>query len=351
MKQGCLRHKALSTGKAGLLISLHGKRLSSPGTCKPLSTTTTTPLPHKRGNMDKLISFSSFPSASQSGGNPNGSFLSSLMLLAAAASQQQQSQEAPSGATVQVKGLTFHPPGAEDALLSKVDMLLPKNSLNLIFGRSGSGKTTLLQLLAGMCEQTEGVVEFDRTADTSAGAKDTKIKGSSLQERMSRVGLVFQFPERHFLGDTIANELSFAWPPSSETRWLLSNRTQSVLNAVGLGAIPLHLSPYALSGGQQRRLALAVQLIRGPSLLLLDEPLAGLDWQSRAEVASLLRELKKQCTLLVVSHDLQEMAPLVDHAWEMKPGGLLNPSAWPPTNMDIVLGKAWHSVTPHILGF
>ena len=68
---------------------------------------------------------------------------------------------------------------------------------------------------------------------------------------------------------------------------------------------------------------------------------AGLDWQSRAEVASLLSALKKECTLLVVSHDLQEVAPLVDYAWEMKPGGTLGPAEWPPAPAAEMLGKAW----------
>jgi energy-coupling factor transporter ATP-binding protein EcfA2 len=66
-----------------------------------------------------------------------------------------------------------------------------------------------------------------------------------------------------------------------------------------------------------------------------------LDWQSRAEVASLLAALKKECTLLVVSHDLQEIASLVDYAWEMKPGGTMAPAVWPPALNGEMMGRAW----------
>lgn len=69
-----------------------------------------------------------------------------------------------------------------------------------------------------------------------------------------------------------------------------------------------------------------MQLVRRPRLLLLDEPLAGLDWRTRGELVSLLAGLKQECTVLVVSHDLRELAPLVDAAWEMRPGGRLAPA-------------------------
>lgn len=103
---------------------------------------------------------------------------------------------------------------------------------------------------------------------------------------------------------------------------------------MGLGDIPLNTPPTALSGGQQRRLALALQLARSPSLMLLDEPLAGLDWRARAEVVALLRQLKTSCTLLVVSHDLREIEPLVDCAWRMHLGGRLEEVAWPPDSLS-----------------
>eukprot|EP00798_Chlamydomonas_sp_ICE-L_P026827 gene26827-4422_t len=172
----------------------------------------------------------------------------------------------------------------------------------------------------------------------AAAASSTSTTGGALaEERMKRVGLVFQFPERHFLGETIFDELTFGWPIGPEhfmERQAKAVRIQKVLESVGLGALSMTMAPTSLSGGQQRRLALAIQLIRQPSVLLLDEPLAGLDWQARAEVASLLKELKKQCALLVVSHDLRELAPLVDNAWEMKEGGTMKSVAWPPPSAD-----------------
>ena len=295
------------------------------------------PLVAKRTRIRTLCRSSQLPPSAAA-----SPMLSAFLALAAQQyqqQQQQQQQQAAAGSAVVVKDLCFHPPGAEAPLLSGVNMSLQANTLNLIIGRSGSGKTTLLQLLAGLSEQTSGQVIIGQQPSTLAAAASPQgaTAGSSLEERMQKVGVVFQFPERHFLGDSVASELSFAWPPAPQQRWELSNRAQSVLAAVGLSNVPLHLHPWALSGGQQRRLALAVQLVRKPSLLLLDEPLAGLDWQSRAEVASLLAELKRQCTLLIVSHDLREVASLVDCAFEMKPGGALGAAEWPPAE----LGRVW----------
>ena len=200
-------------------------------------------------------------------------------------------------------------------------------------------------------------------------------------------------------------ELAFAWPTDMASLQLLSSRAAVVLPALGLAHIPLETPLRQLSDGYKRRCALAVALVRRPSVLLLDEPLAGLDWRSRADIASVLGEqhsvvhahraddrglpfimallaqhllgdqhvmlmhptwlaqsilqsryflprfllrggplttqaiaadmmwrlcvcagkLKEECTVIVVSHDLREIAPLVDVAWEMQPNGTLSP--------------------------
>ncbi|KXZ54876.1 hypothetical protein GPECTOR_4g948 [Gonium pectorale] len=240
-------------------------------------------------------------------------------------------------------------------------MALPPNNLGLVIGRSGSGKTTLLQVLSGLTEQTEGSIRILRGGGDSGsggGLEDgsgragsngngngayaaavtapAAAPGLTVEERMQQVGLVFQFPERHFLGEDLMQELTFTWPRLPQywgERQILSGKMQQALTAVGLEDIPLNVRPWALSGGQQRRLALAIQLVRQPGLLLLDEPLAGLDWCARQEVVAILKRLKEQCTLLVVSHDLGEIAPLVDVAWRMRIGGTCEPVVWPPADL------------------
>ena len=81
----------------------------------------------------------------------------------------------------------------------------------------------------------------------------------------------------------------------------------------------------SLSGGYKRRLALAIQLVRDPYVLCLDEPLAGLDWMARAEVTKLLANLRRERAVVVVSHDVEEIAPVADRAWRMGPGGVMRP--------------------------
>ncbi len=127
---------------------------------------------------------------------------------------------------------------------------------------------------------------------------------------------MFQFPERHFCGGTILEELRLGHPE------LTSDRIQQALTEVGLAHLPLSTSPNSLSGGQQRRLAFAVQLIRQPHLLLLDEPTAGLDWSMRRQLVNLLAKLKTRWSLLVVSHDAGELVNIADQCWTLSHGEL-----------------------------
>jgi energy-coupling factor transport system ATP-binding protein len=136
-------------------------------------------------------------------------------------------------------------------------------------------------------------------------------------------GIVFQFPERHFCGGSILEELRLGHPE------LNSERVKEALTEVGLDHLSYDTPPHALSGGQQRRLALAVQLIRQPNILLLDEPTAGLDWLMRRQLTKLLAKLKKHWTLLVVTHDAGELLTIADRCWSIKQGKLelIDPSS------------------------
>lgn len=155
-----------------------------------------------------------------SGGQADPFDFTTAMYAYAVQLQQQQEEAARNGparilgARVQLSDVNFQPAGVERPLLNSVSMLLPANRLGLVMGRSGSGKTTLLQLLAGFTEQDSGQVSIaPPTNNQTVAATDTGYQprattpaasgntgSSSMEQRMQRVGLVFQFPERHFLG-------------------------------------------------------------------------------------------------------------------------------------------------------
>ncbi len=199
--------------------------------------------------------------------------------------------------------LSYHPPAALSPILKAVDFTLPPQEMGLIVGPSGSGKSTLLEIMAGLAVQTSGTIQW----------RDQILESDELQQL---AGLVFQFPERHFCCDTVLRELRFGHPELS------TKQLEETLDAVGLANIPLSSAPHALSGGQQRRLSLAVQLVRQPSLLLLDEPTAGLDWSMRSQLAALLAELKQHWSLLVVTHDPSDLLDIADHHWSIHNGHL-----------------------------
>ena len=204
---------------------------------------------------------------------------------------------------LRLQNLSYHPPATVRPILNNINLELPSQQLGLIVGKSGSGKTTILEILAGLAEPTKGEIYW-------------RTKQLSDLELQQLAGLVFQFPERHFCGGTILEELRLGHPELS------LKRVKDALSEVGLDHISLKISPHALSGGQQRRLALAVQLIRQPNVLMLDEPTAGLDWSMRIQLAKLLSKLKKHWTLLVVTHDPEELIEIADRCWEINQGNL-----------------------------
>ncbi len=208
-------------------------------------------------------------------------------------------------AMLELRSLHYHPATTPAALLDGVELRLEPGRPALVAGQSGSGKTTLLELICGLADPDGGAILWE---------------GQALNARQRRglCGLVFQFPERHFLGLTVGQELKLG------QRRLPSERVEQVLTRVGLQGLSLQQPPERLSGGQQRRLALAVQLLRDPRVLLLDEPTAGLDWSVREEVLQLLQLLARDRVLLVVTHEPELFKGWVKEGWRLQ-GGALQP--------------------------
>jgi energy-coupling factor transport system ATP-binding protein len=202
-----------------------------------------------------------------------------------------------------LQNISYHPPSTPHPILQDINLKLTGKQLTLVVGPSGSGKSTLLEILSGLAEKTAGKIYWN----------DQDIISEDLQQL---AGLVFQFPERHFCGGTILTELRLGHPEIG------SERVKEALKSVGLDHLSLDSAPQSLSGGQQRRLALAVQLIRQPHVLLLDEPTAGLDWSMRKQLVNLLAQLKQQWTLLVVTHEAGDLLEIADFCYSLNQGNL-----------------------------
>ena len=193
---------------------------------------------------------------------------------------------------LQLSEVTYAPATVASPVLRGVSFRAERGKPLLIAGASGSGKTSLLEVISGLSAARSGSISWQGQV-------------MSRQQRRGLCGIVFQFPERHFLGLNVSQELRLGH------RRLGSDRQDQVLQRVGLKDIPRNTAPERLSGGQQRRLALAVQLLRGAEVLLLDEPTAGLDWSVRSDVLTLLSNLAQEQVLIVVTHE-----PELFHQWD-----------------------------------
>ena len=204
---------------------------------------------------------------------------------------------------LELKKIHFHPSTSEKVILNGVNLNAHFGKPTIIEGSSGSGKTTLLEVISGLSTPQKGLVKWRNNSITAA-------------KRKWLCGVVFQFPERHFLGLTISQELRIG-------HLRLGNEKQlNVLKKVGLSNINLSQAPEKLSGGQQRRLAIAVQLIKRPGILLLDEPTAGLDWSVREEIVNLLKSLSKELVLIIVTHEKKLLKGLPTCTYKLKDGKL-----------------------------
>ena len=204
---------------------------------------------------------------------------------------------------LELKHITYQPQTGRKKVLDNINLKINNNEIILISGESGSGKTTLLEIISGLTDPQRGRIIW---------------KNQIMNSRRRRwlCGLVFQFPERFFLGATIGKELKFGYKSIKEIK------IKNVLNKVGLSKINLTAPPEKLSGGQQRRLAVAVQLLREPNIILLDEPTAGLDWSMKNDVKDLILRLSAENSIIIVTHEPELFQELTSRDFLLTAGRL-----------------------------
>ena len=202
--------------------------------------------------------------------------------------------------------------------LHDINLEIAQGSCVAIVGVNGSGKTTLVQHFNGLLRPTEGTVLVDGI--------DVSAKGVDLRALRQRVGMLFQLPETQLFGRTVFEDVAFGPRRMHLSRREVRSRVIGALETVGLPHRDYALrSPYDLSGGQRRRVALAGVLAMLPEVLVLDEVSMGLDGEGRAEFYSYLRRIREErgVTIILVSHDMTEVAAMVDWVFVLYDGQLV----------------------------
>lgn len=194
---------------------------------------------------------------------------------------------------------------------------VPAGSLTALIGRTGSGKSTTAELACALKLPNTGRVLVAGIDSADAARRD---------ELRARVGFVAQLPERQLFADTVFDDVAFGPRNLGLDEDEVARRVAEALDAVGLPAEPslLDRSPFALSGGQRRAVAIAGVLAMRPDILILDEPMAGLDPQARRRMRALMRSLKARgTTLFTITHDMDDVAELADHVIALDRGAVV----------------------------
>lgn len=203
----------------------------------------------------------------------------------------------------------------ETVALDGINLDIKQGELVAIIGHTGSGKSTLIQHLNGLLKATDGTINIDGTDITSKGVKLTEVR--------KKVGLVFQYPEYQLFEESIEKEVAFGPSNLNLDEAEILKRVKNALETVGLDYEEVKdKSPFELSGGQRRRVAIAGVIAMQPNILILDEPTAGLDPRGRDDLFKQIIDLHRanNTTVIIVSHSMEDVAKLVDRIIVMSGG-------------------------------
>ncbi|WP_410496044.1 energy-coupling factor transporter ATPase [Cellulosilyticum sp. ST5] len=198
--------------------------------------------------------------------------------------------------------------------LEDINMSIEKGEFVGIIGHTGSGKSTLIQMFNGLLKPTKGEVYVNQ--QNIHGEKINK------KEMRQKVGLVFQYPEYQLFEMTVKDDVAFGPKNMGLTKEEIDKQVKFGLDAVGLDESYYEKSPFELSGGQKRRVAIAGVLAMNPEILILDEPTAGLDPKGRNELFAQLKKMHQELglTIVLISHSMEDVAKYVEKLFVLYKG-------------------------------
>lgn len=205
----------------------------------------------------------------------------------------------------------------EKHALKDINFKIEKGEFIGLIGHTGSGKSTLIQHMNGLIKATGGKIYYN--------GEDIYDKNYNMRSLRSKVGLVFQYPEHQLFETTVYKDVNFGPKNLGLDKLEADIRTYEALKMTGIGEELLDASPFELSGGQKRRVAIAGILAMKPEVLVLDEPTAGLDPRGRDEILDQIARLHQESgiTIILVTHSMEDVAKYVDRILVMNKGSLV----------------------------
>ena len=230
--------------------------------------------------------------------------------------------------------------------LSDVSFTIEDGSYTALIGHTGSGKSTILQLLNGLLVPSQGSVRVFDTLITSTS------KNKDIRQIRKQVGLVFQFAENQIFEETVLKDVAFGPQNFGVSEEDAEQIAREKLALVGIDESLLNRSPFELSGGQMRRVAIAGILAMEPAVLVLDEPTAGLDPLGRKELMNLFKKLHQSgMTIVLVTHLMDDVAEYANQVYVMEKGRLVKGGKPSDVFQDVVFMEEVQLGVPKITAF
>ena len=230
--------------------------------------------------------------------------------------------------------------------LSDVSLTIEDGSYTALIGHTGSGKSTILQLLNGLLVPSQGSVRVFDTLITSTS------KNKDIRQIRKQVGLVFQFAENQIFEETVLKDVAFGPQNFGVSEEEAEKIAREKLDMVGIDESLFDRSPFELSGGQMRRVAIAGILAMEPAILVLDEPTAGLDPLGRKELMNLFKKLHQSgMTIVLVTHLMDDVAEYANQVYVMEKGRLVKFGKPSDVFQDVVFMEEVQLGVPKITAF